>query len=216
MRQQPARALPAVGAPRGLAQPRRHRSFPRRWILMWPAPDLTTTITGEGAWLAAVSWPSQSHSLPAECVGIHARTPGHPLRGARADSARACGAALGGFAQGIAAWTLGAPRCTGASTCPTPSSRMPCSSLGIASSPAFVRAPEGNGCAERFIRTLKENLLVGALTFDTVEELRQALLVFRELYNTTLAHRSRARSSPHRPGGRATRTSAFNRGTRTA
>ena len=26
--------------------------------------------------------------------------------------------------------------------------------LGIASSPAFVRAPEGNGCAERFIRTL--------------------------------------------------------------
>ena len=34
--------------------------------------------------------------------------------------------------------------------------------LGIASSPAFVRAPEGNGCAERFIRTLKENLLVGA------------------------------------------------------
>ena len=31
--------------------------------------------------------------------------------------------------------------------------------LGAASSPAFVRAPEGNGCAERFIRTLKENLL---------------------------------------------------------
>jgi putative transposase len=31
--------------------------------------------------------------------------------------------------------------------------------LGIESSPAFVRAPEGNGCAERFIRTLKENLL---------------------------------------------------------
>ena len=25
--------------------------------------------------------------------------------------------------------------------------------------PAFVRAPEGNGRAERFIRTLKENLL---------------------------------------------------------
>ena len=30
--------------------------------------------------------------------------------------------------------------------------------LGIESSPAFVRAPEGNGCAERFIHTLKENL----------------------------------------------------------
>src|SRR3954452_5183355 len=47
--------------------------------------------------------------------------------------------------------------------------------LGIESSPAFVRAPEGNGCAERFIRTLKENLL-WVRTFDTVEELRQALL----------------------------------------
>ena len=30
--------------------------------------------------------------------------------------------------------------------------------LGMTSSPAFVREPEGNGCAERFIRTLKENL----------------------------------------------------------
>ena len=56
--------------------------------------------------------------------------------------------------------------------------------LGIASSPAFVRAPEGNGCAERFIRTLTANLL-WVRTFDTVEELRQALLAFREIYNTT-------------------------------
>jgi transposase InsO family protein len=56
--------------------------------------------------------------------------------------------------------------------------------LGIASSPAFVRAPEGNGCAERFIRTLKENLL-RVRTFPTIEELRQALLAFRETYNTT-------------------------------
>ena len=47
--------------------------------------------------------------------------------------------------------------------------------LGIESSPAFVRAPEGNGCAERFIRTLKENLL-WVRSFGTVEELRQALL----------------------------------------
>ena len=31
--------------------------------------------------------------------------------------------------------------------------------LGIRSSPSFVAAPEGNGCAERFIRTLKEQLL---------------------------------------------------------
>ena len=31
--------------------------------------------------------------------------------------------------------------------------------LGIESSPAFIRAPEGNECAERVIRTLKQQLL---------------------------------------------------------
>ena len=56
--------------------------------------------------------------------------------------------------------------------------------LGLERSPAFVRAPEGKGCAERFIGTLKENL-VWARTFDTVEDLRQAQLVFRESCNTT-------------------------------
>jgi putative transposase len=54
--------------------------------------------------------------------------------------------------------------------------------LGIASSPSFVREPEGNGVAERFIRTLKEQLL-WVRTFDTVEELRLALLEFQERYN---------------------------------
>jgi putative transposase len=56
--------------------------------------------------------------------------------------------------------------------------------LGIASSPAFVREPEGNGCAERFIRTLKENLL-WLKTFDTVEDLRLALHEFQRQYNET-------------------------------
>jgi len=56
--------------------------------------------------------------------------------------------------------------------------------LGAESSPAFVRTPEGNGCAERFIRTLKENLL-WVHSFDTIEALRQALLAFRQTYNAT-------------------------------
>ena len=55
--------------------------------------------------------------------------------------------------------------------------------LGLESSPAFVRAPEGNGCAERFIRTLKENLLWIRI-FETIEELREARLKFRATYNT--------------------------------
>ena len=56
--------------------------------------------------------------------------------------------------------------------------------LGIESSPAFVREPEGNGCVERFIRTLKENLL-WVRRFATIEELRQALIEFQRLYNRT-------------------------------
>jgi len=54
--------------------------------------------------------------------------------------------------------------------------------LGMESSPSFVRQPEGNGCVERFIRTLKEQLL-WVRTFQNVEELRQALADFRERYN---------------------------------
>src|SRR5882724_4646099 len=56
--------------------------------------------------------------------------------------------------------------------------------LGIEASPSFVRQPEGNGVAERFIRTLKENLL-WVRTFDTIEELRAALVEFATRYNDT-------------------------------
>ena len=54
--------------------------------------------------------------------------------------------------------------------------------LGAESSPSFVRAPEGNGIAERFIRTLKEQVL-WVRVFDTAEDLRLALLEWRDLYN---------------------------------
>ena len=54
--------------------------------------------------------------------------------------------------------------------------------FGIESSPSFVREPEGNGVAERFIRTLKENVL-WVRSFETIEELRLALLAFKRTYN---------------------------------
>ena len=54
--------------------------------------------------------------------------------------------------------------------------------LGIESSPSFVRQPEGNGCVERFIRTLKEQLL-WLHRFRTVEELKQALRDFAKRFN---------------------------------
>jgi putative transposase len=56
--------------------------------------------------------------------------------------------------------------------------------LGIEASPSFVREPEGNGAAERFIRTLKENLL-WVRNCDTIEKLRGALIEFACHYNET-------------------------------
>ncbi len=44
------------------------------------------------------------------------------------------------------------------------------------------RSYRGNGIAERFVRTLKENLL-WVRRFQTVEELRLGLLAFKDIYN---------------------------------
>lgn len=54
--------------------------------------------------------------------------------------------------------------------------------LGIEPSPAFVRQPEGNGCIERFFRTLKEQLL-WVRRFHDLDELRAALIEFQQRYN---------------------------------
>jgi putative transposase len=56
--------------------------------------------------------------------------------------------------------------------------------LGLESSPSFVREPEGNGVAERSIRTLKENFL-WVHTFDTTDGLRCALRDFAAHCNAT-------------------------------
>jgi len=55
--------------------------------------------------------------------------------------------------------------------------------LGIKDSPSYVRVPQGNGIAERFVRILKENLL-WVRAFQTVEDLQQGLQAFKETYNT--------------------------------
>jgi putative transposase len=54
--------------------------------------------------------------------------------------------------------------------------------LGMESSPSFVRQPEGNGCIERFFRTVKEQLL-WIQWFRDIDELRAALSEFRHRYN---------------------------------
>jgi putative transposase len=55
--------------------------------------------------------------------------------------------------------------------------------LGIADDAAFLGEPETNGCAERWIRTLKEQCLWAEL-HDSVDELRQAVAGFVQCYNT--------------------------------
>ena len=74
--------------------------------------------------------------------------------------------------------------------------------FGIESSPSFVREPEGNGVAERFIRTLKENLL-WVRSFETIEDLRLALLAFKRTYNEQwMLAKYDYRSPARRPAGR--------------
>jgi hypothetical protein len=63
-------------------------------------------------------------------------------------------------------------------------SRLSAPLPGIEASPSFDREPEGNGVAERFIRTLEENLL-WVRAFRTIEELTVALVEFADRYKRT-------------------------------
>jgi putative transposase len=56
--------------------------------------------------------------------------------------------------------------------------------LGINDSPPCIGEPESNGCAERFIRTLKEQQCLWAKPYATIDELRQVVAEFTHLYTT--------------------------------
>jgi putative transposase len=175
MREHGLLAPSRVGSPRG---PRNHDGtiIPATVDTMW-GTDLTATWTGEGQ--AAVFVAVDHHS--AECVGVHAAlraTRFEALEPVRQGVRHSFGAFGKEVARGLAI------RHDHGSQYMSDAFQGELAFLGIESSPAFVRAPEGNGCAERFIRTLKENLL-WVRTFDTVEQLRLALLDFRETYNAT-------------------------------
>jgi putative transposase len=174
MRENDLLAPARTGSARG---PRAHDGtiIPETVNMMW-GTDLTATFTGEGQ---AAVFIAVDH-CSAECVGIHAHARAtrfealEPIRqGVRRH--------FGGFAAVVARGLK--LRHDHGSQYMSDHFQKEIAFLGIESSPAFVRAPEGNGCAERFIRTLKDNLL-WVRTFDTIEDLRQALLAFRETYNT--------------------------------
>jgi putative transposase len=141
---------------------------------MW-GTDLTSAMTGEGQ---ASIFVTVDH-CSTECLGIHAARRAtrfealEPIR----QAVRSC---FGAFAQGIVSGLK--VRHDHGSQFVADDYQAELAFLGIASSPAFVREPEGNGCVERFIRTLKENLL-WVRRFATIEDLRQALLEFQRLYN---------------------------------
>ena len=142
---------------------------------MW-GTDMTTTVTiGEG--LAHV-FVAVDHCT-CECVGLHAAKGGNrfealePLRQGVREHFGGFGAKV---AQGL---TI---RHDHGSNYLSDDFQRELDFLGMASSPSFVREPEGNGCAERFIRTLKEQLL-WIRTFATVAELVEALREFKREYN---------------------------------
>ena len=137
---------------------------------MW-GTDMTTTWTAAGqvAVLASYWLASAVDHHNAECVGIHAARRGtrfEALEPLRQDVRRHFGAIGKDVARGRAV------RHDHGSQYMSDTFQTEMCFLDIQSSPAFVRAFEGNGCAERFIRTLKENLL-WIQTFDTVGDGRQ-------------------------------------------
>jgi putative transposase len=142
--------------------------------LMW-GTDLTSVMTGEGQ---AAVFIAVDH-CSAECVGIHASQRADRFE-ALEPVRQAVRARFGGFGKDIAGGLQ--LRHDHGSQYVSHDFQAELRFLGIQSSPAFVREPEGNGCAERYVRVLKENLL-WVRRFDTVEELRLALLAFQRSYN---------------------------------
>lgn len=139
---------------------------------------MTTTVTlADGT---VTTFMAVDHAT-AECVGIHAAKSGNRFEALEAirQVVREC---FGGYAAQVAAGV--SVRHDHGSAYLSDVSQDELRFLGAASSPAFVREPDGNGWAERFIRTLQENLL-WVRSFTTVEELRQALLAFKTLFNRT-------------------------------
>ncbi len=143
---------------------------------MW-GTDMTAVMTGEGQ---AAVFITVDH-CSAECLGIHASRGADRFEALEPvkQAVRRC---YGAFGRDVAAGLR--LRHDHGSQYISHDFQREVRFLGMESSPAFVREPEGNGCAERFIRTLKENLL-WLRRFETVEELRLALQRFRETYNRT-------------------------------
>ena len=148
------------------------------WLLSRLAP-VAPSFAGAAATSAA--WPARArrdHCATA-CIGLHAAK-----RGTRFEALEPIRQGIrerfGGIGEGVARGLR--LRHDHGSNYLADDFQQEVAFFGIESSPSFVREPEGNGVAERFIRTLKENLL-WVRSFETIEELRLALLEFKRTYN---------------------------------
>jgi putative transposase len=175
MREHGLLAHQRMGAPHG-SKAHDGRITTNRVDAMW-GTDLTSVMTGEGQ---ATVFVAVDH-CSAECVGLHASRSADRFQ-ALEPVRQAVRERFGAFAKNVASGL--ALRHDHGSQYVSHDFQAEVRFLGVASSPAFVREPEGNGCAERFIRVLKENLL-WVRRFDTVEGLRLALQAFRQTYNQT-------------------------------
>ena len=142
---------------------------------MW-GTDMTATVTvAEGT---AFVFVAVDHCATA-CIGLHAAK-----RGTRFEAlepiCQGIRERFGGIGEGVARGLR--LRHDHGSNYLADDFQQEVAFFGIESSPSFAREPEGNGVAERFIRTLKENLL-WVRSFETIEELRLALLEFKRTYH---------------------------------
>lgn len=143
---------------------------------MW-GTDGTSTMTAEGN--ASIFFVIDHCHW--ECLGIHAARRGtrwealEPLR-------QAVRKVFGTFSEGVAADPGLDLRHDHGSQFVSDTYQEELRFLGIQSRPSFVREPEGNGCAERFVRALKEQLL-WLRRIETVEELNAALQEFKDRFN---------------------------------
>ena len=173
MREHGLLAHQRVGKPRG-SKAHDGTIITERIDEMW-GTDMTAVMTGEGQ---AAVFIAVDH-CSAECTGIHASWNANRFE-ALEPVKQGVRERFGAFAEKIATGLK--LRHDHGSQYVSHDFQNEIAFLGLKSSPAFVREPECNGCAERFIRTLKENLL-WIRRFETIEELRQALQGFKETYN---------------------------------
>lgn len=163
-------------------QPERRPGNPHEGTIVATAPnqiwgtDATATVTaaeGKVTVFAAID------HYTAECIGIHVVKKAHrfealePIRQALREQ-------LGGPGEGAATGVV--LRHDHGSVYMSDDFQNETAFFGMQSSPSFIRQPEGNGCIERFFRTLKEQLL-WIRHFADITELRSALHQFRTAYN---------------------------------